>query len=124
MNGSSLLVDTNIVILTLGGSKRLAEYVEGRKLFLSVNTEIEALSYPGLTTAGRHSVAAYLSRCTKFGLSEKVKNETIGIRAKYKVKLPDAIIAATAVVYGLPLLTADAGFVKLSDILEVDLFKH
>lgn len=124
MNGSSLLVDTNIIILTLGGSKRLAEYVEGRRLFLSVNTEIEALSYPGLSNVGRQSVEAYIGRCTRFGISEKVKNETIKIRAKYKLKVPDAIIAATAAAVGLPLLTADTGFVKLSDILEVDLFSQ
>lgn len=124
MSGSNLLVDTNIIILTLGGNERLAEYVEGRKLFLSVITEIEALSYPGLTSAGRNIVDRYVDRCTVLGLSEIVKKNTIEIRTKYKVKIPDAIIAATASTFGLTLLTADKGFVKLGELVEVDLYSH
>ncbi|WP_151088219.1 PIN domain-containing protein [Hymenobacter baengnokdamensis] len=31
--------------------------------------------------------------------------KTIQLRQQYKVKLPDAIIAATALVHGLPILT-------------------
>lgn len=118
------MVDTNIIILTLGGSDRLADFVEGKRLFLSVITAIEALSYPGLTNAGKARVQDYVDRCMKLGLNEKVKQETIRIRAKYKIKVPDAIIAATASVFGLPLLTADKGFVKLSELLEADLFSQ
>lgn len=122
MSGNNLVVDTNIIILTLGGNERLADYVEGRKLFISVIAEIEALSYPGLSKTERSSVEAYINRCTVLGLSGRVKQEAIRIRSKYKVKLPDAIIAATAIAFELPLLTADQGFVRLSDVLEVDLF--
>lgn len=124
MSGSSLLVDTNIIILTLGGNARLAEYVEGRKLFISVIAEIEALSYPGLTSSGKASVEAYVARCTVLGLSQIVRKETINIRSKYKMKVPDAIIAATASAFELTLLTADKGFVKLGDLIEVDLFNQ
>ncbi len=124
MSGSDLLVDTNIIILTLGGSKRLAEYVEGKRLFISVISEIEAFGYPGLTAKGRKQVEAYVGRCTVLGLTDKVKDETIAIRARYRSKVPDAIIAATAWTFGLTLLTADKGFVKLAEIIEVDLFSQ
>jgi predicted nucleic acid-binding protein len=124
MSGSDLLVDTNIIILTLGGSLRLAEYVEGRRLFVSVITEIEALGYPGLTLSGRKQIEAYINRCAALGLSDEVKKKTIGIRAQYKMKIPDAIIAATALTFGLTLLTADMGFAKLGAITEVDLLSH
>ncbi len=123
MSGRELVVDTNIIILTLGGNEQLADYVEGRKLFVSVISEIEALSYPGLSKAGRSSVQAYIGRCTVLGLSERVKGEAIRIRSQYKVKLPDAIIAATAIAFELPLLTADQGFVKLGPELELDLYQ-
>ncbi len=124
MSGNNLVVDTNIIILTLGGNERLADYVEGRKLFLSVITEIEALSYPGLSKVESSRVESYIDRCTVLGLSDRVKKEAIRMRSKYKVKLPDAIIAATAIAFELPLLTADHGFVKLADVLEVDLFQR
>ena len=35
---------------------------------------------------------------------------------KFVVKLPDAIIAATALYLDLPLLTADTGFQKIQDL--------
>lgn len=123
MSGRELVVDTNIIILTLGGNERLADYVEGRKLFISVITEIEALSYPGLSKTGQDSVEAYIGRCTVLGLSERIKREAIRVRMQYKEKLPDAFIAATAIAFERPLPTADQGFVKLGADLELDLFQ-
>ena len=38
------------------------------------------------------------------------------LRRIYKTKLPDAIIAATAMVHGLPLITADVGFKKIEGL--------
>ena len=38
-------------------------------------------------------------------LEQAVKNKTADIRKQYKIKLPDAIIAATALVNNLTLLT-------------------
>lgn len=38
------------------------------------------------------------------------------LRRKYATKLPDAIIAATCIVYDLPLVTADIGFTKISEL--------
>jgi predicted nucleic acid-binding protein len=44
------------------------------------------------------------------------KKRTIEIRKRSKIKLPDAIIAASASVCGLPLLTADKQFEKISEL--------
>ena len=38
-------------------------------------------------------------------LEPSIKLKTAEIRQQYKIKLPDAIIAATALVYGLVLIT-------------------
>ena len=38
-------------------------------------------------------------------LTEEIERQTIFIRKSYKIKLPDAIIAATAMVYNLILVT-------------------
>ena len=50
--------------------------------------------------------------------NSKIKEQTIELRKKYSIKLPDAIIASTSLVYGIPLITADRGFSK---IVELDL---
>ena len=46
------------------------------------------------------------------------KNQTTNhrIRKKYSIKVPDAIIASTSLVYGIPLVTADKGFSKIEDL--------
>ena len=46
----------------------------------------------------------------------KIKEQTIELRKKHSIKLPDAIIAATSLVYGLPLVTADKGFSKIDEL--------
>ena len=49
-------------------------------------------------------------------MSEETKDKTIEIRRKYKTKLPDAIVAATAIVNNLPLISADKGFKQISEL--------
>ena len=45
MNGpTSILVDTNLIILGIGGDNRARELMEGHTLFISVITEVELLS--------------------------------------------------------------------------------
>ena len=49
---------------------------------------------------------------TNMSICEKASK----LRLNYAVKLPDAIIAATAEYLGLPLITADAAFFKIKEI--------
>ncbi|WP_434981603.1 PIN domain-containing protein [Daejeonia sp. YH14] len=45
-----------------------------------------------------------------------MKEQTIRLKRKYNIKLPDAIIASTSLVYGIPLVTADKGFSKIEEL--------
>src|SRR5690606_17505685 len=123
MNGNKVLVDTNIIIYTLGGSMELSDRVAGSTLFVSVITEIEAMAYPGLSAKGREQVNAYISRCTVISLEDRVKQEAIRLRSQYRLKLLDAIIADTGIALDTPLLTVDKAFEKVADELAVDLFQ-
>ena len=40
----------------------------------------------------------------------------IKLRRKYKIKLPDSIIAATSEYFNLPIITADKGFNKIEEL--------
>ncbi len=42
-----------------------------------------------------------------------MQDVAVDLRLRYKLKLPDAIIAATAAHLGIPLITADKSFAKL-----------
>jgi predicted nucleic acid-binding protein len=48
--------------------------------------------------------------------SDELKAIVIAIRSKKKLKLPDAIIAATAIYHNTPLLTADKGFQNIDGL--------
>jgi predicted nucleic acid-binding protein len=45
MSGNSLLLDTNTVLYLLAGDETLAEFLNGKKLYISIITELELLSY-------------------------------------------------------------------------------
>ena len=58
-------------------------------------------------------MADFISDCFIIELENEVKRQTIQIRKRLNVKLPDAIIAASAISNKLQLFTADKGFRKI-----------
>ena len=57
--------------------------------------------------------------CEVLSFTDSVKTATIALKQQYALKLPDAIIAATAKHYGLLLITADKGFKKLEGYIDI-----
>lgn len=57
-----------------------------------------------------------LSNCVVYSMNDAIKDKCIFLRNNYKIKTPDAIIAATALVFDLPLLTSDADFKKINEL--------
>ena len=91
--------------------RSLASYIG-----LSVISEIELLSFPGITSSEEQQIRSFIKDCTVLFLTENVKNKTIALRRSYKIKLPDAIIAATAIENNLQLITADKGFKQIAEL--------
>jgi predicted nucleic acid-binding protein len=46
----------------------------------------------------------------------EIKKKAIQIKQKYKIKLPDAIIAATSILYNLQFITSDTDFKNIKDL--------
>jgi len=57
-----------------------------------------------------------LGYCYKVEHSQLLTDLIINLKRKNSIKLPDAIIAASAQLLHLPLLTADKGFAKINEI--------
>ena len=57
-----------------------------------------------------------LSSCYKINHSQALSELVITIKRNNNIKLPYAIIAASAQLLQLPLITADKGFTKLKDL--------
>jgi len=67
---------------------------------------LELLGYKALLLKNNRS-SKFLNDCIIVDLNEEIKKMAIAIKQKHSVKLPDSIIAATALYLEIPLLTAD-----------------
>ncbi|WP_236136059.1 type II toxin-antitoxin system VapC family toxin [Mongoliitalea daihaiensis] len=115
MNGNSLFVDTNILLYFLKFDSQIVEMISDKNLILSVISEIELLSFPDLGKLEEDLINEFLDNCVVFDLSLDIKGLAIRLRKKYKLKLPDAIIAASAINLNIPLLTSDKGLERLKN---------
>jgi predicted nucleic acid-binding protein len=115
MSGSSYLLDTNILVYALKGLESVKAYLE-EDCYLSVITEIEILGVPGLSKKDLAIRQSAIDFCTIIPLTNSIKNEAIKLKQEFKVKVPDAIIAATALSAGYTLITADKGFRRFTSL--------
>ena len=57
-----------------------------------------------------------LDICIAVPHTEAINDLTIQHKQQYKIKTPDAIIAASCIFYDLPLLTADSDFSRIENL--------
>lgn len=116
MNGNNILLDTNIVLYLLKGEETLIPLLEEKNLFLSFITQLELLCAHYLKPDDISKIKQFISECTVIDITQGIKEAAISIRQNYSVKLPDCIIAATALWLNMPLITADSDFRKIETI--------
>jgi predicted nucleic acid-binding protein len=116
MNGTELVLDTNILIYLSGGNKSVEEFLAGKQPVISFITEMELLSWPSLSPKDLKMVKMMIADCKVISLNDAIRDEAISIRRRTKLKLPDAIVAATAKFCGLTLVSADAHMKRVEDI--------
>lgn len=120
--GAGYLIDTNVAIGYLDNvlpESGLTFMDDIPVIILSVVTRIELLSWRSATKSQLAVLESYIDDARVFDLSEAVIRKTIDIRKEQRVKLPDAVIAATALVHGLVLLTRNTSDFKGIAGLEV-----
>lgn len=116
MSGNKLLLDTNIILYLLSGDETIAELLDKKKVYISVITEMELLSFSEISKEEEQVIKDFIKECKVVLINSEIKNEAVFLRRKYKTKLPDAIIIATALYLNLPLVTADGDFKKIDGI--------
>jgi len=116
MSGSKMRLDTNIALYLLGGDQVLATVLNEKEVYISVISEMEMLGYPGIATEEIIRIKSFLAETTIVELTPDIKNKTIELRQFYNVKLPDAIIAATAISQNIPLISADSIFKRIAEM--------
>lgn len=111
MSQPVFLLDTNIALYYLGG--RLAVPLPDGQYYVSFITEIELFSYPNLSPTDEQQIRNFTAQMVIVGINDTIKHGAITLRKQHRLKLPDAIIAATAQSLGALLLTND---LKLSNL--------
>jgi predicted nucleic acid-binding protein len=79
---------------------------------VSFVTKLEVLSSPNLSADEESAIRRFLSRIPILPTNELIEEEVIKIRRSTNLKLPDAIIAATAIAIGAEVVTTDKDFLK------------
>ena len=101
-----MLLDTNIVIYACQpGGGWLDPWTAHPDAAIASVTRIEALGFVGISPEEETSLLDFVNACPAYPLDDEVIAQAIQLRQQKKMKLGDAIIAATAVAYGIPLVT-------------------
>lgn len=120
--GKTYLIDSNVVIDFCNGKLPL----EGRDLLfkieqpiISIITHIEVLGFAAIEKDEEKKLKDFISIARIIPLDLKISLKTIELRQKIRIKLPDAVIAATALSHNLTLITRNADDFK--NILDIKL---
>ncbi len=117
--GKAYLLDTNIVTKTFRGllpesGMTFMETVLQTPTNISVINRIELLGWIPDDPEFAADLSLFVINSIEFTLTEEIIQQTIAIRRQVKIKLPDAIIAATAIVHKLILLSDnDVDFLRV-----------
>jgi predicted nucleic acid-binding protein len=109
--GIKYLWDTNTAIYYLQqhfpaeAEKFIDDLLTEQQPVISAITEIELLCWKTATEKDLEVLHNFITDALVIELEQPIKLKTAELRKAYKIKLPDAIIAATAIAYDLTLLT-------------------
>ncbi|MCP9754443.1 type II toxin-antitoxin system VapC family toxin [Lacihabitans sp. CCS-44] len=115
MNGIDFIADTNFVIYLLEGKEEVKVFEE-YSYAISFITEIELLGNLNISKEEKLIIKELLKNCVIFDLNDSIKDITIDLKQYNKIKIPDAIIAATSLYLNIPLITADKYFGKINGL--------
>ncbi len=115
MSGHNLLVDTNFLIYLLNGNLVITPYLNNH-FFVSEITEMEMLRVRNLSSTALSIRKRLIENCFIVNFNSDIKEIAIRIKQKSTIKLPDAIVAASAMYMGFPLITADSDFTKITGL--------
>jgi predicted nucleic acid-binding protein len=113
--GARYLIDTNVFSKYLNNllPESTSDLLDKIEYEISIISRIELLSWRGITEVYLSQLNTIFDNSLIYPLDEEIVLKTIEIRKKYKLKLPDAVIAATAISNKLILISSDLEFEKI-----------
>lgn len=113
------LIDSNAIIDFCNGnlSEKGKDFLLNIKPEISIITNIELFSSNNIPEKEFDLLKKFVAFSNVFPVNETLIDSTITIRLIHKIKLPDAIIAATAIVNNLTLITRNTkDFMNIKDL--------
>lgn len=116
------IIDTNLIIYAAQPQFRwLLPLIAASDCHFATVTKIEVWGFKNIETNQKSFFNKYFSMLTRLHLTNDIVEEAIDIRQNKKIKLGDAIIAATARVHNLEVYTHNvADFINIDGIKVVD----
>ena len=116
--GTRYLLDTNVVLEFMGNKFPakphffLSEIIDN-EINISAINKIELLGFSFV----EQDLIDFVSFAEVYPIDDEIINKTIDVRKQYKIKLPDAIVAATCIVNKYVLLTRNVkDFIHIADL--------
>jgi len=107
----NVLLDTNVLVYHVAGdpvaTRFLDETIARRSFCLSTLTVIEFLGWHGHTDDEFVKCKELIELATIFSISKEVADKAIELRRAKRIKLADAVIASTALINNLKLVTGN-----------------
>ena len=121
MNGTNrFLLDTNAIVALLRGEASIINLLQTPDwIGISVISYLEFLSFPELTKEDQSLFAQFSKRVEIVGIEfhqSRMIQMAIDLRKQTRLKLPDAIIASTALCENATLVTADRDFSTIDNL--------
>lgn len=114
------LLDTNAIVALLQGNQSILNVLsDATWIGISIIAKLEFLAFTGLSEEDQKVFNAFEQRVNVQGVSShqtQLVETIISLRSTQKLKMPDAIIAATAIICQADLLTADHQLLKVKAI--------
>lgn len=117
------LLDSNALIYAVRPDALYAPFrlwVKHPDAVISTISRVEVLGFTRLTVADARAFTAMFLLLPQLPMTDVVLNRAVKIRQQLRIKTPDAIVAATALVHGLELVTADSDFTRVTGLVVVN----
>lgn len=121
-----MVIDTNILIAYLNAEAKAVITLsnwkqDDRALFISSISFAEVIALSSLTDLEIQKVKNFLRNFIAIPLDNTVAEAAGLLRRRYRLEIPDAVIAATALLRDAPLVTRDKKFRKIKEITVLEI---
>ena len=123
MSTVEYLIDTNILIYHTKGSEVVSNFIRDiiakQRFNISILTKIEFLGWNRHSAEGFKRCRQLIELANIYGLDEEIAEKAIALKRQSKIKLADAVIAATAIMNNFKLVTRNVDDYKMVKELKV-----